>query len=94
MVLSKGSPGSFVRALRCRQCHREYPAEAYFVCEYCFASLEVVYDYDGIARTLTRKKIEGRSPNLWRYRELLPVGEETVDLGTGFTPLLKAPNLG
>jgi len=32
---------------------------------------------------------------MWRYRELLPVGEVTpIDLGAGFTPLVKAERLG
>jgi threonine synthase len=31
---------------------------------------------------------------MWRYRDLLPVGGEVVDIGTGFTPLIRAENLG
>jgi threonine synthase len=31
---------------------------------------------------------------MWRYRDLLPVEGEVVDLGTGFTPLIKADRLG
>lgn len=31
---------------------------------------------------------------MWRYRDLLPVEGEAVDIGTGFTPLVKADNLG
>jgi len=31
---------------------------------------------------------------MWRYRELLPVEGEVVDIGTGFTPLIKADRLG
>jgi threonine synthase len=32
---------------------------------------------------------------MWRYRSLLPVdGQRVIDLGTGFTPLLRAENLG
>jgi threonine synthase len=31
---------------------------------------------------------------MWRYKELLPVSGEVVDIGTGFTPLTKADNLG
>lgn len=85
----------FAKALRCRQCHREYPLEPLFVCEFCFSSLEVIYDYEAMARHLTRKRIEQGPPTLWRYRDLLPItGEDLVDLGTGFTPLLKARNLG
>ena len=31
---------------------------------------------------------------MWRYRDLLSVEGEVVDTGTGFTPLVKADNLG
>jgi len=31
---------------------------------------------------------------MWRYRDLLPVESEVVDIGTGFTPLIKADRLG
>jgi len=31
---------------------------------------------------------------MWRYANLLPVDGEPVDLGTGFTPLTRADNLG
>jgi len=31
---------------------------------------------------------------MWRYKELLPAGEQVVDIGTGFTPLVRAARLG
>ena len=31
---------------------------------------------------------------MWRYRDMLPVEGKEVDIGTGFTPLVKADNLG
>jgi threonine synthase len=31
---------------------------------------------------------------MWRYKELLPISGEVVDIGTGFTPLTRADNLG
>ena len=85
---------SFVKGLKCRECGRLYPKEAIYVCEYCFGSLEVDYDYDAIKKNLTRKKIEGGPKSLWRYRELLPIdGEPTVGLWSGFTPFFRARNL-
>ncbi len=86
---------SFVLGLRCRECGREYPSEPIHVCEFCFGPLEVRYDYDGIKRVLTRDVIESRPANMWRYRELIPIdGEPTVGLHNGFTPLVRARNLG
>ncbi len=85
---------SFIKGLKCRECGREYPKEALFVCEYCFGSLEVTYDYDKIKGTLTKEVIESRPKNLWRYRELLPIeGEPTDGLNSGYTPLVKADSL-
>ncbi|RMG01591.1 MAG: threonine synthase [Nitrospirae bacterium] len=84
----------YVSGLKCRECGREYPIEPIYVCEFCFGPLEAVYDYGKIKRAISRKKIENRDENLWRYRELLPIdGEPQVGLSSGFTPLVKADNL-
>src|SRR5215813_5199929 len=84
----------FMRALKCRECGREYPLTANHVCEFDFGPLEVVYDYDRIKRSLTREAIQSRAKGMWRYRELLPVaGEPTVGKQVGFTPLVKADRL-
>jgi threonine synthase len=85
---------SYIKGLKCRECGREYPKEALFVCEYCFGSLEVAYDYEKIKKHLTREVIESRPKNLWRYRELLPIeGNPTDGFNSGFTPLVKVDNL-
>ncbi|MCH8205715.1 MAG: threonine synthase [Chloroflexi bacterium] len=81
--------------LRCRECAREYPVEALNVCEFCFGPLEVAYDYDKIARTVSRDRIANGPVTMWRYDDFLPVdAERAVDIGTGFTPLIRAKNLG
>ncbi len=87
---------SYVKGLRCRECAREYPIEPVHVCEFCFGPLEVVYDYEKIASDVSREKIAAGPPSIWRYAELLPVspGAERVDMGAGYTPLVKANNLG
>lgn len=57
--------------------------------------LWVRYDLDAIRRAVNRDMIAARPPNLWRYRELLPLPEDAspVTLGEGMSPLLPAPNL-
>ena len=85
---------SFDRALRCRECGREYPLRALFSCEFCFGPLEVVYDYEAMAKAVTRQSIEAGPYSVWRYKDLLPVEGEPVDLNAGFTPLIRAENLG
>ncbi len=85
---------NYIKGLKCRECKREYPIKPIHVCEFCFGPLEVAYDYENIRRNLTREKIEGRPKTMWRYRELLPLGEEpTVGKNVGFTPLVRADRL-
>jgi threonine synthase len=87
-------PVSFVRGLKCRECHHEYPKEPLHVCEFCFGPLEVVYNYDEIQKVLTREKIQSRPPTMWRYQELLPIdGPPTIGRQVGFTPLVRANRL-
>jgi len=83
-----------VLGLRCRECSREYPVEALHVCEFCFAPLEVVYDYEAIAAQTSHESIAAGPRSIWRYAPLLPGGEDRVDLGAGMTPLVRAPRLG
>jgi len=84
-----------VKQLRCRECGRlrEF-APAYF-CEHCFGPFEVAYDLAAVRERVSRESIEKGPNTIWRYRELLPAPNgEPIDLGTGFTPLVKAKNLG
>src|SRR5438552_2742520 len=84
----------FVKGLQCRECGQEYPKKPLHVCETCFGPLEIVYDYEGIQKAISREKIAAREKNLWRYRELLPIdGEPRVGLYSGFTPLVRAHRL-
>ncbi len=83
-----------MKALKCRECAREYPLAATHVCEFDFGPLEVVYDYTRIGTSLTREKIMSRPQTMWRYRELLPIANEpTVGFQVGYTPLVKATRL-
>ena len=91
----EGSSLSHVKSLRCRECGNEYPVEPQNVCDFCFGPLEVTYDYDAISRVISKERIAKGPHTMWRYHDLLPVdAEAAVDLGTGFTPLIRAKNLG
>jgi len=84
----------FMRALKCRECGREYPLEATHVCEFDFGPLEVVYDYDKIRKSMTKAALAKRPETMWRFRELLPVADDpTVGKRVGYTPLIKADRL-
>ena len=66
------------------------------LCTQCGKPLLVRYDLKRAAASLTKESLPGRGPNLWRYREVLPVeqDENVVTLGEGFTPLVRASRLG
>ena len=70
------------------------PRGRHFLCS-CGAPLLARYDLDG-AKSWSRTSLRGREPNMWRYRELMPLfdGETPVTLGEGFTPLFHARSLG
>jgi threonine synthase len=86
---------AFVSGLRCRECGREQPAAPLNVCDFCFGPLEVVYDYATISEVVSRDRIESGPLSIWRYGDLLPAdSDDPVDIMAGYTPLLKADNLG
>ncbi len=86
---------TYVKSLVCRSCFEEYPIEPLNVCEMCFGPLEITYDYESIRKNISRESIEAGPFSVWRYDAFLPVSRENaVDIGTGFTPLTKAENLG
>ncbi len=84
-----------LRGLRCRECGRGYPTSPVHVCEFCFGPLEVDYHYDALRGVVTRDSIGAGPPSMWRYRDLLPIeGDAAVGHHVGFTPLVRARNLG
>ena len=84
----------FVRGLKCRLCGQAYPISATNFCTEDFGPLEVEYDYDAIAASISRAKIERRPRTMWRYHELLPLdGAPTVGPQVGGTPLIRADRL-
>ena len=86
---------AFVSGLKCRECGREQPADPLNVCDFCFGPLEVVYDYATISEVVSRDRIEAGPLSIWRYADLLPAdGDDPVDIMAGYTPLIKAKNLG
>ncbi len=83
-----------VQGLRCRECGRDYEIAPVYTCEWCFGPLEVTYDYDAIASAISRERIAAGPASIWRYADLLPVDRgHAVDLGAGFTPLVRADRL-
>ena len=85
--------------LRCRECGRTWGNQPRSICDECFSPLEIAYDYDALRAqiaqgTFGRERISQRSPNMWRYSELLPLPQGYKPrLPVGFTPLFQAPQL-
>ena len=84
-----------VKGLQCRECGELYPALALHVCEMCFGPLEVAYDYEYIGEHVSRASIAEGPASLWRYKAMLPIeSDRYVDSQAGYTPLVRAENLG
>jgi threonine synthase len=78
--------------LTCRACGEQYPLGAAYACMECFGPLEVGYDLGAP----TREEIAAGPPSIWRYRALLPVPTNIIELPglhPGFTKLVRADNL-
>src|ERR1041385_3926748 len=78
-------------------CGRQHEAHRlHNVCTACGKPLLVRYDLERAAVTLRKESLASRRPDLWRYREVLPVDDDKniVSLGEGWTPLLRASRLG
>lgn len=90
-----------VTGFTCLRCGRFYAEKKMFKgCPDCAArdkpsNVSVQYDYAALRKAFSPKKLEGRPPTMWRYKELLPPDEDRiVTLGEGLTPLLPVPRLG
>jgi threonine synthase len=82
---------SYLRTLTCTACGKQAGAdEPQGVCPACGKVLFATYDLDRLRSAMPRPAFEGRSWDLWRYHELLPIQDEryAVSLGEGATPLL------
>ena len=84
--------------LRCVLCDAAYvPGEVEYTCPACGldGTLDVLYDYKEAARTMTPEALARRDGSLWRYREILPIGDESSipSLSVGWTPLYGCPSI-
>jgi threonine synthase len=86
-------PTTAAKGLACKECGTEYELTPTHICELCFGPLEVQYDYEYLSKIVTRERIEAGPNSIWRYHDLLPGGDNPIDVGTGMTPLLKSNRL-
>ncbi|MBI5667327.1 MAG: threonine synthase [Chloroflexi bacterium] len=83
--------------LECTNCHTQIPLDRSLAgCPACGETLlEAIYDFDQMDIPAWVERVKQRRPNLWRYREVLPIhhAANIVSLGEGGTPLLKSQAL-
>ena len=90
-----GEKMTYATELVCRNCGKTFPLEARSVCDVCGSPLDVNYNYEALSKEFTKKSLQKREPSMWRYAELLPASlPEGGSRWTGFTPLVRAKNLG
>jgi threonine synthase len=92
-LLQEVSMLTHIKALKCRECGREYAPTKIYVCEDCFGPLDVVYNYNSI--NIDKKELRDKPKTVWRYFELLPIENPSniVDLGAGYTIMHRANTL-
>lgn len=82
-----------VKCLRCVNCSKEYTATADATTCECGGILDVIYDYDYIKTVLDKEVLKNREDEtMWRYRELLPIEEDTTPKGlrVGNSPIYES----
>jgi threonine synthase len=86
---------TFVTHLECAYTGERHAADEVHNLSRAGKPLLVRYDLAGVAKALSKEALARRSPDLWRYRELLPVrrAQDIVSLGEALTPLIGLPRL-
>jgi threonine synthase len=88
---------NFLTHLECGLCKETLePNKVWNLCPKCNKPLLARYDLEAAKASINPDIISQREPNMWRYKELLPVSNPTniLTLGEGFTPLHHAQRLG
>lgn len=88
---------NFLTHLECGMCGETMEADKpRNLCPKCDKPLLVRYDLEAAKQAINPDIIRGRKPNMWRYKEVMPVKNEEniLTLGEGFTPLHHARRLG
>jgi len=86
---------NFVTHLECAMTGERHEANQVHGLSRAGKPLLVRYDLAGVREALSKEMLKQRAPDLWRYRELLPVRdpENVVSLGECITPLVRMPKL-
>lgn len=85
-----------VKCCKCVKCSKEYEASANITTCECGGILDVIYDYDYIKTIFNKDLLKNREDQtMWRYRELLPIEEDTIPKGlrVGNSPIYKTDKI-
>jgi threonine synthase len=100
-AISKNNPTaagiSHLSDLQCSGCGKTYSSrQIHTYCPECQSTLLAQYNLNTTRQHVDRDEIIRRSPGMWRWHEVLPVGDPAnqVTLGEGDTSLLSLPRLG
>jgi threonine synthase len=87
-------PESFITHLQCSNCGETYDdRDPMRTCPACEKVLFARYDLEKAAGA--KAELNDRDPNMWRYREVMPVRDPAniITLGEGMTPMIDAERL-
>ncbi len=81
---------TFVTHLECSATGTRYEPDRLYGLSEAGKPLLVRYDLDGIAAAIDKETLAARPPDMWRYREFLPVrsSDSIISLGEVMTPLV------
>jgi len=83
----------YEKFILCSNCNTKYKLnDIVFRCGNCRGSLEVVFDYKKLKKTVKWKKLQERKFNHARYKEFYPV-KNLISLNEGGTPLIRSKNI-
>ncbi len=86
---------TFVTHLECSATGERHAADVLHGLSAAGKPLLVRYDLEALAGSVTKDQLGARPPDMWRYREFLPVRrtEHLVSLGEAMTPLVSLSTL-
>ncbi len=86
---------TFVTHLECSLTGERYEADRVHNLSRVGRPLLVRYDLDALSHAISKETLTRRTPEIWRYREFLPIrrSENIVRLGEIMTPLIELPRI-
>jgi len=86
---------AFVTHLECSETGEHHPKDTLLGLSKAGAPLIVRYDLDALGAAIDKETVAARPPDMWRYREFLPLGPdvEVISLGENTTPLVRVPTV-